>query len=542
VGERITDRLSDLAAREVSRRTVLKVAGGSTAAAILGTVAPRAVGARSRAVALAQEAPATPTGTLRIANPGEPNFLDPAMSLENYEFSIVRSVYEGLLGWNDDYSALVPELATEWSSNADATEWTFKLREGVTFHDGTPFDSAAVKGSIEHYDPATTNWGFLFGGLNAIETPDASTVVLKFDAPSPDIARNQVFVKMISPALLARSTEGGDATAQPVNQEASGGTGPYMWKGRQPGTSVTLVANPEYWDADHPPHFESVEFTSIADTDAALTALQAGNVDLLPRIAPLQLQRVEGDANLASSTVDSWLEIHLIFRTDQAPLDNVKVRQAIAHAIDRQAIIDDVLLGQATIATSLMPPGTYGRAEPTTTYPYDPDKARTLLAEAGYDGTEVKMASGNNAPFPLVGQAIAAQLQEVGINAVADAMEPGVAVNDTLISETPGHIILLSTYGWVNGGPFHYNVRTVVNHPHYTGEDVVSTVDAVNTTPDGDERLEVLANAQEVYAQQIPDFPLWYPKVSDAFAKRLKGYSAPVDAYQLDITDAYFSE
>jgi peptide/nickel transport system substrate-binding protein len=499
-------------------------------------------GALAQSPAAESGPPATPTGTLRVANPGEPNFLDPAMALENYEFSIVRSVYEGLIGWNDDYSALVPELATEWSSNEDATEWTFKLREGVTFHDGTPFDSAAVKASFEHYDPATTNWGFLMSGLESIETPDATTVVLTFSAPSPDIARNQVFVKMISPALLAKSDPAGDVTAQPVNQEASGGTGPYMWSERVPGQSVTLVPNPSYWDAEHPAYFEKVVFNSIADTDAALTALKAGDIDLLPRIAPLQLQQVEGDPNLASSTVDSWLEIHLIMRNDQAPLDDVKVRQAIAHAIDRQAIIDDVLLGQATIATSLMPPGTYGRAEPATTYAYDPEKAKALLAEAGYSGQEIKIASGNNAPFPLVGQAIAGQLQEVGINAVADAMEPGAAVNDTLVSETPGHTILLSTYGWINGGPFHYNVRTVVNHPHTSDPDVLASVDAVNTTPDGDARLQVLADAQELYAQRVPDFPLWYPKVSDAFTNRLQGYSAPVDAYQLDITDAWFSE
>ena len=436
----------------------------------------------------------------------------PPWRCENYEFSIVRGVYEGLVAWNEDFSDLVPSLATEWSSNADASEWTFKLRDDVFFHDGSKFDAAAAKATIQHYDPATTNWGFLFSGITDIDDSDPGTLIIKFSAPSPDIGRNQSFVKMISPALLAQGTPELDAASQPVNQQASGGTGPYVWGSRAPGTSVTLAANPSYWQQGAGPYYQTVELDSIADTDAALTALQAGNVDILPRIAPLQLQRVTGDANLAVSTVPSWLVIHLIFRTDQAPLTDVRVRQAIAYGIDRQSIIDEVLLGQAQLATSLMPPGTYGRAEPTTTYPFDPDKAKALLAEAGYDGTQIKLASGNNAPFPLVGQAIASQLADVGVNLVAEAMEPGVAVNDTLISETPGHTILLSTYGWVNGGPFHFNVRTVVNHPHYTGADVVDMVDKVNTTPDGPERLPSWPRHRRPTRRRSPTSPSGTPR------------------------------
>ena len=536
----ITERLTDLSEHTISRRTVLRLMGATAAAAAVGAaVTPGIAGAQSPAASGAGTVPATPTGTLKLANPGEPNFLDPAMALENYEFSIVRGVYEGLVAWNDDFTELVPSLATEWSSNADATEWTFKLRDDVFFHDGSAFDASAAKATIQHYDPATTNWGFLFSNITDIDDSDPGTLVIKFSAPSPDIGRNQSFVKMISPALLAQGTPEGDAASQPVNQQASGGTGPYMWGSRAPGTSVTLAANSSYWQQGAGPYYQTVELDSIADTDAALTALQAGNVDILPRIAPLQMQRVTGDPNLAVSTVPSWLVIHLIFRTDQAPLTDVRIRQAIAHGIDRQSIIDEVLLGQAQLATSLMPPGTYGRAEPATTYPFDPDKAKALLTDAGYDGTQIKLASGNNAPFPLVGQAIASQLADVGINLVADAMEPGVAVNDTLISDTPGHTILLSTYGWVNGGPFHFNVRTVINHPHYTGKDVVDLVDKVNTTPDGDERLAVLAQAQEAYAQAVPDFPLWYPSVSDAYRTVVQGYRAPTDAYQIDFTKAH---
>ena len=101
--------------------------------------------------------------------------------------------------------------------------------------------------------------------------------------------------------------------------------------------------------------------------------------------------------------------------------------------------------------------------------------------------------------------------------------------------------ILLSTYGWVNGGPFHFGVKTVVNHPHYKAADLNDLVNKVNTTPDGPDRLKVLGDAQEMYAQVIPDFPLYYPTVIDAYSSNINGYSAPVDAYQIDFTKAFSS-
>jgi len=513
--------LLDIIERRMSRRTALKLIGSGSLAAIAAACTPFG------------SSPTTstgPTGTLNLANPGEPNYIDPAMSLENYEFAIVRNVYEGLVAWNNSWSSFVPALATSWSSNADASEWTFHLRKGVKFHDGTAFDSTAVKASLTHYDPDKTNWGFLLSGISGIDASDPNTVVLKFSAPSPDILRNQVFIKMISPQLLSS----GDPAQTAI------GTGPFKWGSRAKGTSITLNANTSYWNSPAGgPGYTKAVLQSISDTNAAVQALQAGSVDIVPRIAPLQLQQLKSNSNLAVSTVKSWLVIHLIFRTDQGPLQDVRVRQAIAYAIDRDAIIKDVLLGQAQKATSLMPPGTYGRSEPSTVYNYDPAKAKSLLQAAGYpNGFSIALASGNSAPFPLVGQAIAGQLKQVGINMQADALEPGVAVNDVLISNTPKHTILLSTYGWVNGGPFHFNTQIIVNHPHYKGADMLALVDKVNHTPDGPDRLKVLADAQEMYAQVIPDFPLYYPSVSDAYTKTIQNYSAPVDAYQIDFTRA----
>jgi peptide/nickel transport system substrate-binding protein len=558
--ERAFASFKEAVARTVSRRTALKVFGTGAVASLLAacgaqatsapaTTAPTsapasspgggtatATPAQSAASAAptattAVSAPAAPTGTITLANPNEPNFIDPAQALENYEFSVLRNTYEGLVAWNSDWTDFVPALATSWESNADATVWTFHLRQGITFHDGTPFDSSSAKATFVHYDPAKTNWGFLMSGITKIDDSDPATLVLTFSTPSPDILRNQVFVKMMSSKLLSD----GQAANMCV------GTGPYKWVSRAKGTSITLGANTSYWNSPAGgPHYQTAVLQSISDTNAAVSALEAGSVNIVPAVAPIQAQQLQSNSSIALSTTHSWLVIHLIYRTDQGPLKDVRVRQAIAYGIDRDAIIKDILLGHAQKATSLMPPGTYGRVDPATTYDYNPTMAKSLLAAAGYgSGLNIALASGNTAPYPLVAQAIANQLKQVGINMQADALEPGVAVNDVLVSATPKHTILLSTYGWVNGGPFHFGVETIINHPHYTGADLVALVNTVNHTPDGPARLKALADAQELYAQVIPDFPLYYPTVTDAYSNNVHDYSAAVDAYQIDFTRAY---
>jgi peptide/nickel transport system substrate-binding protein len=140
------------------------------------------------------------SGTLQVANLAEPNFIDPAYALEVEEFAVVRSVYDGLLQWNTTESQLVPALAESWTSNSDATEWTFKLRPNVTFQDGTPFNSSAMKTTFTHYLPGS--WGFLLGTMTNVDDSDPLVLKVSFSAPNPDFGRNLTFIKAMSPLLI----------------------------------------------------------------------------------------------------------------------------------------------------------------------------------------------------------------------------------------------------------------------------------------------------------------------------------------------------
>ena len=224
----------------VSRRTLLQgaVAGAlalpafralkGTRADLAGSFHPQL--ASSRAPQLASR-----SGTLQVANLSEPNFIDPAYALEVEEFAVVRSVYDGLLQWNASQSQLVAALATSWSANANATEWTFKLRPDVTFQDGTPFTSSAMKTTLSHYLPGS--WGFLLGGMTKVDDSDPLVLKVSFSAPNPDFGRNLTFIKAISPTLIQQKAAAKRAV----------GTGAYQWGEWVHGEKITLSANTNYW-------------------------------------------------------------------------------------------------------------------------------------------------------------------------------------------------------------------------------------------------------------------------------------------------------
>lgn len=463
--------------------------------------------------------PAAPTGTLGVANPGEPNFLDPSQALELTEWSINRNVYDGLMEFDRDYKKLVPALAETWESNADATAWTFKLREGVVFHDGTPFDSSAAKATLEYYRDKT--WGFTVADLERVDDSDPAILRVVFSKPSPDFARNQTIVRMISPKLIAEDAAG----------ERAVGTGPYKFVQWDKGRAVILEANTDFWG--NGPHFERVELRTIGDQTAAITALTSGNVDLVMKAPPKQLERLGSDSKYQAFTKDSWLEGHLIMKASLKPTDNVKVRQAIAYAIDREAIVKSVLLDQAVVATSPMPPQTYGQVDAATSYSRDPEKARALLSEAGFpEGVAIKMAvwAGIRVSGEEVTQAIAAQLEESGISVDLDILEPGVGTKD-LVAEKGKYHIHHAEYGWANGGPLHFTLGTALGHAQYTGKELTDLVEQMKSTPDSTARLKIIAEAQDLFMQELPHFPLYHLRLTDLATEGLAGYTNPKDGY-----------
>ncbi|ARC88587.1 ABC transporter substrate-binding protein [Rhodovulum sp. MB263] len=367
----------------ISRRGVLT----GTAALLGSTALPR----RARAAA--------PGGRLIVAADSEPRQLNPAIVASNGVFFITSKVIEPLAEASYGPGGLRPLLATGWEGSEDGHSVTFTLREGVLWHDGTPFSSADVAFSaMEVWKPLQNIGRALFANLEAVETPDALTAIFRFSQPMPlQLIANALPV--VSSVLPKHLYEGTDIATNPTNA-APIGTGPFRWGAHRPGEYYLLRGNDSYWDKGLP-LLDEIVYRVLPDRAAAASSLEAGEVHLAAFSAvPLSdLDRIARVPGLEVVTkgyeaLTYQLTIEINHRTEA--LSKLKVRQAIAHAIDRDFVLKTIFLGYAEAATGPVPANDPTFYTPdVATYPFDIATARALLDEAGYpegpDGTRLRL-------------------------------------------------------------------------------------------------------------------------------------------------------
>ena len=346
-----------------------------------------------------------------------PPGLDPTMAAAAAIGEVVHyNVLEGLTKVTSS-GAVLPLLAEDWTTDPDGKSYTFKLRKGVKFQDGTPFDAAAVKFSFERAKAAdSTNKAkkAVFDNISSIAAPQPDVVILTLnnaDATLPfRLGENTAVI--LSPKSAATTA------TQPV------GTGPFKLDSWQKGTAITLVKWDGFRDAATI-KLKKVTFRFINDNAAQVAALLAGDIDGMPRFGAVQnLKQLQADkrfvVELGSTTGKGILAIN----NKKKPLDDVRVRRAISHAIDRQAFIDGVLEGLAKPIGSHAAPTDLGYVDLTGVYPYNPDKARALLKEAGIS-TPLNLTL--TLPPPSYarkgGEVVAAMLAKVGIVAKIENVE-----------------------------------------------------------------------------------------------------------------------
>jgi peptide/nickel transport system substrate-binding protein len=325
------------------------------------------------------------------------------------------NIFEGLTKINEDFS-VTPLLADSWTFSPDLKTLTFKLKPNIKFQDGEPFSSKDVKFSFERFaakDSTNKDKGF-FASIQSIDTPDPNTVVLNFKDPSFEALFN---LGTETAVIINEKSAAGEAT-NPV------GTGPYKLSSWTKGASITL----DKWDGYREPAkipLAHATFRFISDPSAAVAAMLAGDVDAFPRFANVQaLSHFKSDPRFQVLIGGTEGKTILAMNNKRPPLDNLKVRQAIAHAIDRKAIIDGAQDGLGAPIGSHLTPNDPGYVDLTGLYPHDPAKAKALLKEAGVT-TPLELSL--ILPPPTYarqgGQIIAAELADVGINAKIQEVE-----------------------------------------------------------------------------------------------------------------------
>ena len=360
----------------ISRRQLLQGAAalGGGAAALSTATRPRFAGAQ------ATPSTGTPSGDLTVALPRTIVALDPhgAQSVEEAT-AVVNSHLLGTLVNRDPATGeLVPALATSWEAT-DETTWTFTLREGVKHHDGSDFTSTDVKASLERVLALEGPLAPLWAPVTAVETPDPLTVVFRTDQPLGTVPVSATLF-FIAPAALMEN-EG--FFNSPV------GPGPFSFVAWQPDAELELTANPDYWGGA--PGLQTLVFRDIPETAARVTSLETGEIDFTYALPADQLPALQENPDLQVDSVSSYAYYFIWFNNSREPFTDVRVRKAMAHALDFDAMFETLLPGVAARAQAPIPSTVFGFA-PQTPYVYDPELARSLLAEAGYpDGFETSM-------------------------------------------------------------------------------------------------------------------------------------------------------
>ncbi|NOZ49323.1 MAG: ABC transporter substrate-binding protein [Chloroflexi bacterium] len=307
--------------------------------------------------------------------------LDPAISFSN-DSAVISNCYETLTFYNPPNSAeiLSPVLATSWEANDDATEWTFHLREGVKFQDGTPFNAQAVKYSIEKTMELGMGAAYIWDPVETIEVVDDNTVkfTLSYAAPLDLIASSGYGAWIYSPtAYEAHDTEW-------LNEGHCVGTGPYSIESRARGSRLVMTRNDDYWGGWHEGQFDKIVFEISEDPVVLQQMIEGGTVDFTYNIPPDNLASLSTRDDLVVYSNPSFQNLLGLLNTQKAPLDNKLVRQALSYSFPYAQFIEGVMNGRAIQAHGPVPAGMWGHSDDLFQYHYDLDKAKELLTEAGY--------------------------------------------------------------------------------------------------------------------------------------------------------------
>ncbi|HEX5995699.1 MAG TPA: ABC transporter substrate-binding protein [Jiangellales bacterium] len=372
------------------------------------------------------EQEADPTDSASEPAPSEPSTLAIAFTAEpaNLDFTttdgaaipeaLLVNVYEGLVKIDQSTGEIIPLLAESWEVSDDGRTYDFVLREGVTFSNGEEFTADDVKFSIERVQSA--DWKIsLKSGMDVVES---------VEVVSPTHAR--VVLAEPSNGWLFRMTTRIGAMFDPsgvddlANQPV--GTGPYVLEEWNRGDSLVLTANENYWG--EPPAIETVTLRYFGDPSAANNALLTGDIDVIGTVqAPESLDQFAGDDQLQIIQGTTNGEVTLSFNNESGPMSDIRVRQAVKYAIDHEALLETAWAGRGFLIGSHVPPTDPWYEDLTGRYPYDPDRARALLAEAGQEDLTLRFRIANLPYAVASAQVIASQLAEVGITAEIEPLE-----------------------------------------------------------------------------------------------------------------------
>lgn len=443
---------------------------------------------------------------IRVAMQLEPPNLDPTSGAAQAIDSVVYSnIFEGLTRFMSDGS-VVPGLAKSWDISDDGLIYTFHLHDGVTFHDGTTMDAEDVKFSLDRAraDDSTNAQKGLFAGIADVTVVDPLTVTVALGAPNGSFLFNMAWGDAVIVAPESIDT----IATNPI------GTGAFMFKDWVQGDHLDIVKNPDYWGT--PAQIETATFHFISDPTAAFAAMMAEDIDVFSNFpAPENLPQFQADPRFQVMVGNTEGETILAMNNKMPPFDNKLVREAVAHAIDRQAIIDGAMYGVGTPIGTHFAPHNPDYVDLTALSNFDPEKSRKLLAEAGLpDGFTTTLKLPPPSYARRGGEIIAAQLRAVGIQAEIENQEWAQWLEATFRGHDFGLTIVSHTE------PMDIGIYAKPDYYfQYDNPDFQTLLKTLEATTDPAARSELLKQAQTMIAEDYVNaflFELAVPTIAQA--------------------------
>ncbi|MBJ6360115.1 ABC transporter substrate-binding protein [Paenibacillus sp. MAHUQ-46] len=469
-------------------------------------------------------------GNAVVIVPQDPDYLDPHLAVAAGTTEIMFNVFEGLLKPNEK-GELYPAVAESYEISPDGLAYTFKLRSGVKFHNGNPVKAEDVKYSYDRLAGADTGkpLNVSFAGIANIETPDESTVVFKLKE------NNSSFLTALTAAIIPKDYA--DSNTKPI------GTGPFKFKEYLPGQRLVVEKNETYYVSGIP-SLDKVEFRIIPDQEAGFLTFKSGEADIYPRIGTEKLEEL-GDSYQAVSGPQNLVQV-LVYNIAKKPFDDIRVRQAINHAVNKDELIQGVAIGRGIKLGSHLSPimKHYFQEGLEDLYAYDADKAKALLAEAGHaDDISIKLSVPSNYAFHVsTGEVIAQQLSKVGIKVTIEPVEWAVWLERIYKGRDYEATIIgfdgkLNPYDILNK----YLSDSSNNFFNYNSPEFDKTLTATVTEVDAAKRTDLFKQAQTILAKDAAAVYIMDPYLNVALKPKLQGYKQ-YPLYVQDLSTVYWTK
>ncbi|WP_309081345.1 ABC transporter substrate-binding protein [Zhihengliuella sp.] len=528
-----------------------------------------AVGALALTACAESQRDAAPEGggsdvdsTFVFAASSDPQSLDPAFASDGESFRVSRQIFEGLVGVKEGTADPEPLLAESWEQSEDGLTYDFTLKEGVKFHDGTDFNAEAVCANFDRWYNFTgiqqaESVGYYYNSLFKGYADSPENAVYESCSVTSD---NEVQVKLAKPfagfiaalslpAFAMQSPTAmeeygadeisGTAEAPVLSEYAQGhpvGTGPFKFDSWETGSSIRLSAFEDYWGEQG--QVQEIIFRVIDDPTSRRQSLEAGDIDGYDLVAPADTAALE-EAGFKIEARDPFTILYLGINHEVEELAKPEVRQAIAHAIDKEALVSQTLPEGTEVATQFVPESVNGHTDDVTKYEYDPEKAKQLLADAGYpDGFTVQFnyPTGVSRPYmPTPEQVfsnLSAQLKEVGITVDAQPNKWSPDYLDRIQGGSDHGLHLLGWTGDYNDTDNFVGVFFGGEKPEFgfDNPELFAKIAEARTIPDVEEQTPLYEEINQDISEFVPAIPLAHPAPSLAFDPRVESYpTSPVN-------------